>query len=99
MAKYRPISPAQAWRSSISCDLTISERFVEYYALTSPFTNTIGCYPIVPRIDAAEMGLSVDEFTNVLARLGDRRIVVFQDGWLLVRTWFLHNQWEATVVA
>ncbi|WP_155623635.1 hypothetical protein [Burkholderia territorii] len=98
MAKYRPISPAQAWRSSISCDLTISERFGEYYALTSPFTNTIGCYPIVPRIAAAEMGLSVDEFTNVLARLGDRRIVVFQDGWLLVRTWFLHNQWEATFV-
>ena len=30
MAKYRPISPAQAWRSSISCDLTISERFGEY---------------------------------------------------------------------
>ncbi|WP_321854369.1 hypothetical protein [Paraburkholderia tropica] len=98
MAKYRRISPVQAWRSSISCDLTISERFGEYYTLTSPFTNTIGCYPIVPRIAAAEMGLSVDEFTNVLSRLGDRRIVVFQDGWLLVRTWFLHNQWEATFV-
>jgi len=79
-----------------SCDLTISERYGEFYLLTSPFTNTIGCYRVVSRIAAAEMGLSQEEFLNVVQRLQDRRIAVSIADYILVRTWFRHNSWEAT---
>ncbi|KMZ11838.1 hypothetical protein BHUM_03126 [Candidatus Burkholderia humilis] len=96
MARYRPISPEQTWRSADSCDLTISERYCEFYLLTSPFTNTIGCYRVVGRIAAAEMGLSQEEFANVLQRLADRKIVVCIDDYILVRMWFRYNSWEAT---
>jgi hypothetical protein len=96
MARYRPISPEQTWRSADSCDLTISERYGELYLLTSPFTNTIGCYRVVSRIAAAEMGLSQEEFINVVQRLQDRGVIVCVDDFILVRTWFRHNSWEAT---
>ncbi|KAA1012602.1 hypothetical protein FVF58_12020 [Paraburkholderia panacisoli] len=76
--------------------MTISERYGEFYLLTSPFTNTIGCYRVVSRIAAAEMGLSQEEFMNVVQRLQDRRIAVCVDDYILVRTWFRHNSWEAT---
>lgn len=97
-ARYRPISPEQCWRSSRSAALTISERQGEFYLLTSPFSfaNPLGCYSIVPRISAAEMGISVDELDNILDRLHAKGIASRVDSYIVVRTWFLHNTWEST---
>lgn len=96
MAKYRPISPAQAWRSGRSNNMTSVERFGEYYLLTNPATNSIGCYELVIRIAAAETGMSPDEFKNVLNRLEDISVATYRDGFILAKTWFLHNNWEST---
>jgi hypothetical protein len=98
VARYRPISPDQCWRSSRSAALTISERQGELYLLTSPFSfvNPLGCYSIVQRIAAAEMGISVDELTNILDRLDEKGIVLCIDNYIVVKTWFLHNTWEST---
>ncbi|WP_439670862.1 hypothetical protein AEMCBJ_14510 [Cupriavidus necator] len=95
--RYRPISPEHAWRSSESAELTISERYGELYLLTTPFANAIGCYQIVPRIAAAEAGLSQEELINVLERLKTRGIAIYEEGYVLVRTWFKHSTWESTL--
>ncbi|ALE53335.1 hypothetical protein AC233_00305 [Burkholderia sp. HB1] len=42
------------------------------------------------------MGLSPDEFLNTMERLQSRRIAVCVNDYILVRTWFRHNSWEAT---
>lgn len=97
MARYRPISPEQAWRSTRSAQLNMAERYGEFYLLTSPFSNAIGCYRIVERIAAAEIGLSLDQFLDMLNRLQNRGIAVFENGYILVRTWFLHNTWESAL--
>ena len=60
-ASYRPIRQQETWCSLMSAEMTISERYGQLYLLTSPHTNTIGCYALVPRIAAAEAGLSTEE--------------------------------------
>lgn len=94
--KYRPISPKQAWTSVHSSEMTLSERFLLLYLLTSPMSNLIGCFPLVPRIAAAQMNTSVDELANGLDRLEKLNSAIYRDGWVLVRTWFHHNMWEST---
>lgn len=96
MAKYRPISPENAWRSSRGARLEIEERYVELYLLSSPFTNVIGCYPIVEQIASAECGFhDTKKFVDTLERLQAHGIVIYEAGYVLVRTWFLHNTYES----
>jgi hypothetical protein len=64
--RYRPICPQQAWRSQLAHSLTSVERFGEIYLLTNPTANSIGCYPLIPRIAAAEIGMSTEEMQNVI---------------------------------
>lgn len=96
MSSYRPIRQKEAWCSVQNSDLTISERYGQFYLLTSPHTNTIGCYQLVTKIAAVEAGLSTEEFENVLARLEAKRVACFRSGYVLVRTWFRHSTWEST---
>ncbi|MNR84336.1 hypothetical protein D3C72_151340 [compost metagenome] len=97
MASYRPISQETAWRSSASHDLTIQERYGEFYFLTSPSTNSIGCYRLVLRLAAAETGFQELELHNLISRLIDHEVLAYEDGYVLVRNWFRHNKWEATL--
>lgn len=98
MAKYRPISPAQSWRSTRSSALDVRERYCEIYLLTSPFSNPIGCYPLVENIAAAEIGLSAEELLSMLSRLQSKGIIIYEYGHVLVRTWFFHNIWQSTLL-
>lgn len=95
--RYRPICPQQAWRSQLAHSLTSVERFGELYLLTNPAANAIGCYPLIPRIAAAEIGMSADEMQNVISRLEEMSVAILRDGHILVRTWFLHSTWESTL--
>ena len=95
MAKYRPISPQHAWRSNRSSNLDMVERYGELYLLSSPFANVIGCYKIVERIAAAEIGLNVEQLLAIFHRLEACGIALYENGHILVRTWFLHNTWES----
>lgn len=93
---YRPIKPQEAWLSLLASGMTISERYGLLYLLTSPHTNTIGCYPLVLKIAAAEAGLSSEELLNVFERLEDHDVAYYRSGFVLVRTWFRHSTWEST---
>lgn len=96
MAKYRPISPENAWRSSRGARLEIEERYVEFYLLSSPFSNVIGCYPIVEQIASAEIGFhDPKKLVDVLERLQAQGIITYEAGYVLVRTWFFHNTYES----
>ncbi|WP_286745974.1 hypothetical protein [Aquabacterium sp. UBA2148] len=95
--RYRPICPQQAWRSQLAHSLTSVERFGELYLLTNPAANAIGCYPLIPRIAAAEIGMSADEMQNVILRLEEMSVAILRDGHILVKTWFLHSTWESTL--
>ncbi|RLJ64769.1 hypothetical protein [Sulfurisoma sediminicola] len=98
MAKYRPISPEQAWRSTRSTGLDPFERYVELYLLSSPFSNAIGCFRFVLRIAAAEIGMSCEDLLATISRLEQKGIVLVQGDFVLVRTWFFHNFWDSTFV-
>jgi len=98
MAKYRPISPEQAWRSTRSTGLDPFERYVELYLLSSPFSNSIGCFRFVLRIAAAEIGMSNEDLLSTLSRLEQKKIVLVRGDFVLIRTWFFHNFWESTFV-
>lgn len=95
--RYRPICPQQAWRSQLAHSLTSVERFGEIYLLTNPAANSIGCYPLIPRIAAAEIGMSAEEMQNVICRLEEMSVAILRDGHILVKTWFLHSTWESTL--
>lgn len=95
--RYRPICPQQAWRSPLAHSLTSVERFGEIYLLTNPTANSIGCYPLIPRIAAAEIGMSTEEMQNVICRLEEMSVAILRDGHILVKTWFLHSTWESTL--
>lgn len=98
MASYRPISQNSAWRSTSAASMLMSERYLEYYFLTSPFSNAIGCYQIVPSIVVAEMGLSSqDELAGLLAQLQAKGIIYRSDNFVLVTTWFHHNKWKSAL--
>jgi len=75
----------------------MTNRYGELYLLSSPFSNPIGCYRIVEGIAAAEMGLNLEQFVNILSSLQASGIAVYESGYILVRTWFLHNTWESTL--
>lgn len=98
MSAYRPIRQTEAWCSVQNSELTIGERYGQIYLLTSPHTNSIGCYQLVAKIAAVEAGLSTEEFENVLARLEAKHVAYFRSGYILVRTWFRHSTWESTFV-
>lgn len=71
MGRQRTISDENFWRSNRLASLTQEDKATLLYLLTSPFSNIIGCFKIVPRIAAAEMGWAEDQLLKVLKRLGN----------------------------
>nr|WP_240988612.1 hypothetical protein [Cupriavidus taiwanensis] len=63
------------------------------YLLTSPFSNIVGVYQIVPRIAAAEMGWTSEQLVQVLDRLADLNLIAFDEksGWVWVKIWWEHH--------
>lgn len=81
------------WRDPALANLSIEDKATLAYCLTSPSSNTIGVYPIVPRVCAAEMGWTSEQFSIVLGRLDQLGIVKFspEKSWVWVCIWFSHN--------
>jgi hypothetical protein len=69
------------------------------YLLTSPYSNIIGVYQIVPRIAAAEMGWTADQLLTILKRLNDSNIALFdvESGFVWVKNWWDHNSAKMAV--
>lgn len=97
MVRYRPISPAAAWRDPVMAEVEIPCRFAEIYLLTSTFANVIGCFQIVDSIAAVEIGMSLDEFRSVVNKLVDHGIIVRYQDYILVTRWFKHHGWESVL--
>lgn len=96
MARYRPIAPEKAWRTASAGKLTREDRYTELYLLTSTFSNVIGCYAIAENIAAVEAGFdNTADLIAALNRIQAHGIIVYEDGHVLVRTWFYHNTWES----
>ena len=81
------------WRDPALANLSIEDKATLAYCLTSPSSNTIGVYPIVPRVCAAEMGWTSEQFGIVLTRLDQLGIIKYstEKSWMWIRIWFLHN--------
>lgn len=82
------------WRDPQLADLTQEDKATLLYLLTSPDSNIVGAYRIVPRLAAAEMGWTAEQMTNVLRRLVDLDIVWFDapTSAVWVRIWWRHNR-------
>jgi hypothetical protein len=80
------------WRDPSICDLSQEDKATLLYLLTSPSSNIIGVYQVVPRIAAAEMGWTADQLIVVLGRLKGKGLIDFNEaGWVWVKVWWRHN--------
>lgn len=80
------------WRDPEISDLSQEDKSTLLYLLTSPSSNIIGVYQVVPRIVAAEMGWTADQFMIVLQRLQLKGLIDFTNaGWVWVKIWWKHN--------
>lgn len=99
MGRQRTINDAEFWRSPRIADRTQEDKATLLYLLTSPYSNIIGVYAIVPRIAAAEMGWTAEQLLAILKRLGSVELVRFEDdsGFVWVRNWWDHNSAKMAV--
>jgi hypothetical protein len=101
MGRQRTINDAEFWRAPRIADRTQEDKATLFYLLTSPYSNIIGIYPIVPRIAAAEMGWTADQLLEVVKRLGSFELVDYDEpsGFVWVRTWWDHNSAKMAVAS
>jgi len=93
MSRLRVISD-QTWRCNRLSGCTIEDRYALFYFLTSPFSNVIGAYEIVPRVAASEMGWDLEsQLMPVMRRLIDAGMLDFdaQANYIWVKDWWDHN--------
>lgn len=93
MGRQRTVDDANFWRSPRIADCTQEDKATLLYLLTSPSSNVVGVYPIVPRVSAAEMGWTADQLLPVLQRLSERDLIGFDaaSSYVWVRLWWDHN--------
>lgn len=93
MGRQRTINDAEFWRSPRVADRSQEDKATLLYLLTSPYSNIIGVYQIVPRIAAAEMGWTADQLLTILKRLNSSDIALFdaESGFVWVKNWWDHN--------
>ncbi|SIN84924.1 hypothetical protein SAMN05444168_0854 [Paraburkholderia phenazinium] len=94
MGRQRTIDDSAFWRSPKMAGRTQEDRATLSYLLTSPFSNIIGVYQIVPRIAASEMGWDTDsQLIPVLRRLSDSNFVRFDEdsSYVWIHIWWDHN--------
>lgn len=99
MGRQRTINDAEFWRSPRIADRTQEDKATLLYLLTSPYSNIIGVFALVPRIVAAEMGWTAEQLLAILKRLGSVELVRFEDssGFVWVRNWWDHNSAKMAV--
>ena len=91
---YRPVCPDWLWRSPKTSELNEGERGALAYLLTSPFSNYVGVFELVPRLAAAEMRISEARFRARLRRLEELDLVETEANYLLFKDWFMNSSWQ-----
>ena len=99
MGRQRTINDAEFWRSPRVADRTQEDKATLLYLLTSPYSNIIGVYQIVPRIAAAEMGWTADQLLSILDRMSTSGLTSFDSasGFVWVKNWWDHNSAKMAV--
>lgn len=99
MGRQRTINDAQFWRAPQIADRSQEDKATLLYLLTSPYSNIIGVYQIVPRIAAAEMGWTADQLITILRRLETLSLARFDEpsGYVRVCIWWEHNSAKMAV--
>lgn len=93
MGRQRTINDHCFWHSPRLQTCTTEDKTALLYLLTSPVSNIIGAYTVVPRIAAAEVGWSQDQWLQVIERLRAEDLVWFEPVrmFVWVRIWWFHN--------
>lgn len=93
MGRQRTVNDHGFWHSPLLQQCTTEDKTALLYLLTSPVSNVIGAYPLVPRIAAAEVGWSKDQWLQVIERLRAEDLVWFDPErmFVWVRIWWFHN--------
>lgn len=100
MGRQRTIDDAAFWRSPRMAGRTQEDRSTLFYLLTSPFSNIIGVYQIVPRIAASEIGWDTEsQLIPVVKRLCDAGFLEYDDdsGYVWVKIWWDNNSASMSV--
>ena len=93
MGRQRTVNDQGFWHSPLLQGCTTEDKTALLHLLTSPVSNIIGAYSLVPRIAAAEVGWSQDQWLQVIERLRAEDLVWFEPlrMFVWVRIWWYHN--------
>lgn len=93
MGRQRTINDQSFWHSPLLQGCTTEDKMALLHLLTSPVSNIVGAFPVVPRIAAAEIGWSPDQWLQVIERLRAEDLVWFDPVrmFVWVRIWWFHN--------
>jgi hypothetical protein len=78
----------------VTSELDQDERGALAYLLTSPFSSYIGIFEVIPRVAAAEMRITEEEFRSRIERLQALGLVATESNYVLVKVWFMHSSWQ-----
>ena len=78
MGRQRTVNDQGFWHSPLLQGCMTEDKTALLHLLTSPVSNVIGAYTLVPRIAAAEVGWSQDQWLQVVERLRAEDLVWFE---------------------
>ncbi len=93
MSRQRTVNDQRFWRNPLLQSCTTEDKVALLHLLTSPDSNIIGAYPLVPRIAGAEIGWTQDQWLQVMERLrlSDLAWYDIERMFVWVRIWWEHH--------
>lgn len=93
MGRQRTINDQSFWRSPRLQNTTIEDKVANLHLLTAPDSNIIGSYCLVPRIAAAEIRLSEDQWLQIMISLEKQDLAQYDVGLMFVwvKNWWDHH--------
>lgn len=99
MGRQRTINDQNFWRSAKLQNSTTEDKVAALHLLTCPDSNVIGGFSLVPRIAAAEIGWTPDQWRKILERLKKQGIAYFDAtiSFVWVKNWWDHHSPSQTL--
>lgn len=99
MGRQRTINDQNFWRCPKLQDSTTEDKIAALHLLTCPDSNVIGGYSLVPRIAAAEIGWTPDQWRQILERLNRQGFALFDSAlsFVWVKNWWDHHSPSQTL--
>lgn len=99
MGRQRTINDQNFWRCPKLQDSTTEDKIAALHLLTCPDSNVIGGYSLVPRIAAAEIGWTPEQWRQILERLKRQGFAWFDSAlsFVWVKNWWDHHSPSQTL--